>query len=223
MITAGGGAFPASADSGTEGQFISDTNSARADHGLRPYAVESDLTSVARRWAEHMARNNSLEHNPSYSSQVCCWSSIGENVGEGSSESSIQQAFMSSAPHRDNILSSSFTQVGIGTARSSDGTLYVDEVFRRPTHSAAAPAPARPVSHPVTHSVPVRASRSVARAPRVVRRPAAPRHVAAAVNPARALALRWLAAQRTAPPAATDPVAGALAFPEFMRALCGTG
>jgi hypothetical protein len=39
---------------------------------------------------------------------------------------------MASARHRANILSRSFTQIGIGTARGSDGRLYVDEVFRQP-------------------------------------------------------------------------------------------
>jgi hypothetical protein len=47
--------------------------------------------------------------------------------------------------------------------------------------------------------------------------------VAVAPDPSRALALRWLAAQRTVPPASPDPVTGTLAFPDFMRALCGTG
>src|SRR3954451_1444321 len=155
--------FAAVADSGSDSQFVADTNSARSSHGLRHYAVSGDLNSVARRWAAHMAAHHQLAHNPSFTSQVCCWSHVGENVGGGSSVSSIQRAFMASSPHRSNILSSSYTQVGIGTARGSDGRLYVDELFRRPTSAAphtahprrAAPVPARPATH-----APVRGSRS---------------------------------------------------------------
>src|SRR4051794_31517290 len=73
----------ADADSSSEASFVSATNSARSEHGLRGYAVSGDLTSVARRWAAHMAANRRLEHNPNYGSDVCCWTHIGENVGDG--------------------------------------------------------------------------------------------------------------------------------------------
>src|SRR5436305_14143438 len=96
----------AAADSGTESQFVSATNSARASHGLHGYSVAADLTSVARRWAAHMAAHRQLAHNPSFTSQVCCWSHVGENVGVGPSVSAIQRAFMASSPHRANILNS---------------------------------------------------------------------------------------------------------------------
>lgn len=146
------------ADSSSDAQFVSATNSARANNGLRAYSVASDLTSVANRWAARMAADRTLEHNGSMGSEVCCWTVLGENVGVGASVSQIERAFMASTEHRDNILSGSCTQVGIGTARGSDGRLYVDELFRRPsgaTGSSALPTVARP-------STP-RASRSSAR------------------------------------------------------------
>ena len=152
----------AAADSGTESQFISDTNSARASHGLRHYSVSGDMTAVARRWAAHMAAHHELAHNPSFTSQVCCWSHIGENVGVGGSASAIQQAFMGSYVHRSNILSSTYTEVGIGTARGSDGQLYVDELFRLPS-GASAPRTSTP-----TQTYTPRASRSTSRQPLTV-------------------------------------------------------
>lgn len=157
----------ASADSGSDAQFVSDTNAARSQHGLRAYSVASDLTSIANRWAAHMAANRTLEHNPNATSEVCCWQAMGENVGVGGSVSEIQQAFMASSPHRANILSSSYAEVGIGTARGSDGRLYVDELFRL-RYGASAPrattTTSRPATHTYTYSAP-RASRSAARAP----------------------------------------------------------
>lgn len=208
----------AAADYSTETQFVSATNSARAQNGLRSYAVSGDLSSVARSWASYMAAHRTLEHNPSYTSQVCCWTKVGENVGVGSTVSSIQRAFMASAPHRANILSTAFTQVGIGTARGSDGRLYVDEVFRRPTGATAhtVRSTTRTASHPTAvvlrRPTAVRASRSAHRAPRIrVRRPT----MSWAVRLA-------LAQQVVAPMAYADPVAGAWSYVRVMQRLSGS-
>ena len=154
----------ARADSTTNAQFVSYTNSARSQNGLPSYVVSSDLTSIANQWAAHMAANRTLAHNPSAYSEVCCWRAMGENVGVGSTASQIQQAFMASPEHRGNILSSTYTEVGIGTARGSDGRLYVDELFRLPS-GAAAPRTSTPTQTTSTYAP--RASRSTTRQPLV--------------------------------------------------------
>ena len=165
----------ASADSSSNAQFVSDTNSARSQHGLRAYVVSSDLSSIANRWAAHMAANRTLEHNPNAYSEVCCWQSMGENVGEGATVSQIQQAFMNSTTHRDNILSSAYTEIGVGTARGSDGQLYVDELFRQPTGAVAprSSTPTRTSYRPASRSsyrAPLRAVHAAPRHPSAVRR-----------------------------------------------------
>jgi hypothetical protein len=215
----------AGADSGSDAKFVSLTNSSRGAHGLHGYAVSSDLTAVARRWAAHMAAHHRLEHNPNFAGQVCCWTRLGENVGVGSTVSQIHRAFMASSPHRANILSTSYTQVGIGTARGSDGKLYVDELFRRPTR--AAPRTAQPVQKPVQHPVavshPVRAPAVAqdARASRSVRRPrlTAPHHRRSA---AEVFLARLAAARSTAAGGYDDPVGGALAYLRVVTALRGS-
>jgi uncharacterized protein YkwD len=113
--------------------FVSDTNHARVNHDRHVYQVSSDLTQIAKQWAQWMARHHRLEHNPNLETQVHNWQDLGENIGCGQSEAPIHRAFMHDQYHRDNILSPDYTQVGIGTARDSDGRLYVDEVFRRPS------------------------------------------------------------------------------------------
>jgi uncharacterized protein YkwD len=113
--------------------FVTDTNHARMHHERRVYQVSSDLTDVAQHWARWMARHHSMQHNPNLETEVHHWQDLGENVGCGGSEPPIHRAFMSDPYHRDNILSPDYTQVGIGTARDTDGRLYVDEVFRRPS------------------------------------------------------------------------------------------
>ena len=114
-------------------RFVNDTNEARLNHDRSPYAVSSDLTEIAEDWAHWMARHHELRHNPNIESQVHHWRALGENVGSGDAEPPIHRAFMGDSYHRDNILSRTFTQVGIGTARDDSGRLYVDEVFRQPS------------------------------------------------------------------------------------------
>ena len=211
-------------DSTSEAQFVSATNSARGAHGLAHYAVASDLTSIARHWAAHMAAHRQLAHNPSFGSEVCCWTQLAENVGEGSTVSQIQRAFMASASHRANILSASYTQIGVGTARGSDGRLYVDELFRRPTRARSTTTASAPRTAPAQHraapvaTVPVRsvtrASRSAMRRPRVLT-PHRPAQVP--------LAARLAAAQRAAAPGYADPVGGAVAYVRVVQALTSAG
>lgn len=184
-------ATPASA-SATESEFVSRTNSSRASAGLRAYVVRSDLTAVARRQAARMASAQRIYHNPNLTSEVRGWRSVGENVGRGGSVSRIHSAFMSSSSHRANILSTSYTEVGIGTARGGDGLIYVSEVFRRPTtptttYSAPAPKPRPTVRQPAPRAPTVtrRASRGAVRRPPPPAKPvqAVPARPAPVVNP----------------------------------------
>ncbi len=77
-----------------------------------------------------MAAQGRIYHSSSLSSGISGgWSSLGENVGMGGSVSHIESMFEASSAHRDNLLNPSFTQIGVGVASGSDGTLYVTEVF----------------------------------------------------------------------------------------------
>jgi hypothetical protein len=110
--------------------------------------------TMARAQAARMAARHTIFHNGALADQICCWASIGENVGSGPSVASVAAAFLASPEHRANILSRHFTQVAVGTAKGSDGRLYVDEVFRQPDSSQAGTAPATP--GPTTTAVPSR-------------------------------------------------------------------
>jgi uncharacterized protein YkwD len=58
------------------------------------------------------------------------WSSAGENVGVGSTENGLWQAFLGSAPHHANIDSASFDRLGVGAfRRASDNALFIVHVF----------------------------------------------------------------------------------------------
>ena len=122
-----------------------------------------------------MAARHSYYHNPNLGSEVTGWSALAENVGKGSDAASLHQAFMGSSGHRANILSTTYTEVGVGTATDSGGTLYVVQIFRRPSGTTYR-APQRTTATRTTATTrtrtPSRASRSTRRAAPVVRRPA---------------------------------------------------
>jgi hypothetical protein len=131
-------------DTSSAGAVIAAMNSARVRAGLRPLTVNSELTTVARGWTSRMAASGTLSHNPNLAGSVHDWTLLGENVGEGSSASQVEAAFMASAPHRANILRAQFTDVGVGAVRGSDGRLWVTVDFKRRA-SAVASTPAPPV------------------------------------------------------------------------------
>src|SRR3954469_5159273 len=134
VALAPGIAFPSSYD--LEAQFIAKMNAARQSAGMAPYAVASDLSSIARQHSAEMASRQSLYHNPSLTSDVQNWRAVGENVGEGPTVSDIHTAFMNSPEHRANILDHDFTQVGVGVVVDKHGIIWVTENFRKPMYSS---------------------------------------------------------------------------------------
>jgi uncharacterized protein YkwD len=56
------------------------------------------------------------------------WSFGGENVGVGGSLESLQDAFMASRPHRQNILRRAYERIAVGIVRA-DGRIWVTVIF----------------------------------------------------------------------------------------------
>lgn len=196
----------AKADGSATSRFIEDTNAARASAGLPLYQYAGDLASVAQGQAERMAARSDVYHNPNLGSEVPNWKKAGENVGAGDDPDQIHDAFMASSGHRANILSATYTELGIGTAIGGDGRLYVAEVFRLPSSQPQpvaqdAPAPADdpapapdPQAAPATDPAPAPDAQP-APAPEAAPAPATP-----AVNPVAAAAA---AAAQVVPPTTT--------------------
>lgn len=139
MLTSLATAAPASAAPSVrsaERAFVSSINSYRRGTHRAQLRTSASLTLVARRWAQSMARSNRLAHNPRVTSQVRSWRYLGENVGVGGSTSSLHRAFVHSAPHRANLLSTRYTYVGVGVAYGH-GRMWVVEVFDRPASSVS--------------------------------------------------------------------------------------
>ncbi len=143
------GAGAANANQGQEAEFVTAINSSRATiAGAAAIRQASDLDQIAARHAADMAARGAIFHNGDLGRQVQNWEALGENVGVGPDVATLHQAFLDSPAHRANIVDARYGDIGIGMASTSDGQLWVVEVFRKPVPvaatgtSAAAPAPA---------------------------------------------------------------------------------
>jgi uncharacterized protein YkwD len=107
------------------------TNDSRGRFDLPALRLNRELSVIARRHSMAMARSGELFHTTDVDVYLngISWHTWGENVGyTPQGVASIQQAFMKSPPHRENILNRAFQQVAIGSVRV-DGTLWVTVFF----------------------------------------------------------------------------------------------
>ncbi len=150
-LVGGIGGSPAHAATNNAAYFISKINAQRVAHGRAKLAVDPAMMASAQRWANQMAKSNRLYHNPRLASSVSNWKYLGENVGVGYSDSSLEAAFYASTPHRDNMLDRDFTQIGVAVV-VVHGKYWVAEEFRRPMHSTASAQVAHKSTHKSAHA-----------------------------------------------------------------------
>ena len=123
------------------------TNRERVRASLTPLRRNADLTRAAQLQAEQMAAAGKLTHEvpgsryPTLASRLRLigyqYRAVGENVAEGyTSGAALMAGWMTSAPHRANILSARYTETGVGMARSKSGRTYHAQVFARPRATA---------------------------------------------------------------------------------------
>ena len=119
------------------------TNRERTRADLTPLRRSAELSRAAELQAEQMATAEKLAHEipgaryPTLSSRLklvgYAYRSSGENVAEGyTSGAALMASWMTSPPHRANILSAKYTETGVGMARSKSGRVYSVQVFGRP-------------------------------------------------------------------------------------------
>ena len=119
------------------------TNRERTRASLTPLRRNPELTRAAQLHAEQMAAAGKLAHDlpgaryPTLASRLkligYSYRNVGENVAEGyTSGAALMAGWMTSAPHRANILSARYTETGVGMARSRTGRTYHAQVFARP-------------------------------------------------------------------------------------------
>ena len=122
------------------------------------------MDAVALAWANQLAVNGTLSHNPSFSDQIPGgWSAAGENVAQGYPDAySMHDGWIHSSGHLANILGD-YTDVGIAFV-SAGGTTWGVEVFARYGASVAPLAPVAPPADPA-EAAPVAVTEATAAAP----------------------------------------------------------
>jgi uncharacterized YkwD family protein len=104
-------------------QVIDLTNVQRSKNGLPALKADTQLSSVAQKKALDMQQNNYFSHtSPTYGSPFdmmrdfgVTYKSAGENIAQGQrTPQEVVTAWMNSEGHRKNILSSNFTNIGVG-------------------------------------------------------------------------------------------------------------
>ncbi|MGA7850250.1 MAG: CAP domain-containing protein [Terriglobales bacterium] len=133
-------------DSAAENELLESANKRRELAGVPPLHMEESLREAARAHAQRMVASGSLKHQlsgePSLMQRIAQVSPLtmdraGENVAYAHSVSDVNQALMSSPPHRENLLDRRFNVAGIA-AIWSKGKLYVVQDFAHEVSSYTA-------------------------------------------------------------------------------------
>ena len=118
-----------------EKKVVELTNAERAKQGLAPLTLDTALSKVAHAKAQDMKDKNYFDHNsPTYGSPFdmmksfgISYKSAGENIAMGqTTPEQVVQAWMESPGHRENIMNSSFTHIGVGYVASGN---YWSQMF----------------------------------------------------------------------------------------------
>lgn len=124
-----------------ETEVIRLTNAERTKRGLTALGTNWQLSRVARYKSQDMINKNYFSHtSPTYGSPFTMmqsfglrFSAAGENIAYGQrTPQEVVTAWMNSPGHRANILSPAYTQIGVGAAKKSNGTLYWTQEFIKP-------------------------------------------------------------------------------------------
>ena len=110
-----------------ESEVVRLVNEIRARNGLNALTADWELSRVARYKSQDMVDNRYFSHtSPTYGTPFqmikafgLSYRSAGENIAYGySTPQAVVNAWMNSSGHRANILSSSYTKIGVGYVAS---------------------------------------------------------------------------------------------------------
>lgn len=121
-----------------ENEVIKLVNAERAKRGLPALKANWQLSRVARYKSQDMIDKNYFSHqSPTYGSPFHMmesfgirYSAAGENIAYGQrTPADVMNAWMNSPGHRSNILSPSYTEIGVGLATNKNGVKYWTQMF----------------------------------------------------------------------------------------------
>ncbi len=140
--TPSGGSQNNQADQSSQSQLMQQqvvdlVNQYRAQYGLKPLKINSDVSRVAQAKSEDMKNKNYFNHtSPTYGSPFnmlksfgISYKTAGENIAKGQKTAqAVVNAWMNSEGHRANILNANFEEIGVGYAKSGT-TTYWTQLF----------------------------------------------------------------------------------------------
>jgi uncharacterized YkwD family protein/spore coat assembly protein SafA len=124
-----------------EEEVVRLVNIERGKQGLGALKMNWELARVARLKSEDMALKKYFDHqSPTYGSPFDMIKSFGikylnagENIAKGQKNAAdVMKGWMNSAGHKANILNANYTEIGVGVAKDSSGTIYWTQQFIRP-------------------------------------------------------------------------------------------
>jgi len=149
-------AFPAAAHAvvpsprdGEVKMMCKQINSFRAENGIPPMKLSSNLNSAASWMGYDMANKNYFSHTDSlgrsYSTRLLAFGFVGTSVAENIAAGAVDATttlnmWKSSAPHRANLLNASYNVMGVGRGYNVSSTYDVYWVTDFGTSSAYATA-----------------------------------------------------------------------------------
>jgi uncharacterized protein YkwD len=134
-------------------------NEERSARHLAPLAWDQTLANYATSWSASMAAGG-FRHS-SIGNLLGAYNFVGENIAAGSPgtlEGALHVAWMHSDGHRANILSPSYSRVGVGVYCSPDGSIWLTQDFGHPSSAGQAPPssgtpPVNPIARPDSGSL----------------------------------------------------------------------
>lgn len=124
-----------------ESEVVRLVNVERAKVGLPALKENWQLSRIARYKSQDMINKNYFSHySPTYGSPFDMiesfgikFSAAGENIAMGQrTPQEVMNAWMNSPGHRSNILSPSYTEIGVGLAKDKAGRCYWTQMFIKP-------------------------------------------------------------------------------------------
>src|ERR1700690_3850503 len=146
-----------------EQQLFTLTNQARASAGLPTLGWDATLAGIARWRSQDMATRDYFSHNIPPSGEMVfdvmdqqgyCYQLAGENIGwnnypDDQATDVVQNDFMNSPGHRQNIMGPAWNVAGIGAYKLADGRKFYRGLFAKTKGWGPAPPPtANPTPKP---------------------------------------------------------------------------
>ncbi len=122
--------------SSIEQEVVRLVNIERQKAGLAPLKIDTELSKVARLKSEDMKKKGYFSHtSPTYGSPFdmlkqfnITYKTAGENIAKGQKTAqAVVNAWMNSEGHRRNILSKSFTHIGVGHTSNYWTQLFISK------------------------------------------------------------------------------------------------